>query len=326
MLRKLGFPSSTATIITLLAQQTGHQLALPETVLREYLSQRRRDLTTKVDAVRKGIAEMTGSAVEWEGRESWHGVVYPDVEEVITALELSVRKTFHVLDLTLDAARGALFREADRQAPAQTGDKAGGARDASIWLTTLDACKTASPAEVYFVSADGDFGSDGVLRRELAAEAPRNLRYCGGIDTVISALADPDETAQDEALKVFRTSNVRQAVAADLTNSAIIAEIMAVVPQMAGATIRSEGQQSLELDGNPAKVHGFRAGDTLFATGDLTWRSKRRYLLYHENIELGAVTVSFKVRNTVAVAMRPDGAIHGIQVVHRRPLTDIDIL
>ncbi len=143
---------------------------------------------------------------------------------------------------------------------------------------------------------------------QLAAEAPENLRYCGGIDTVITALADPDETAQAEAAKVFRTNNVRQAVAVDLTGPAIFAEIMAVLPQMAGATVRSEGQQLVELDGEPAKVHGFRAGDTLFATGDLTWRNKRTYLLYHENIEFGAVTLTFKVRNTVAVAMRPDGA------------------
>jgi hypothetical protein len=119
--------------------------------------------------------------------------------------------------------------------------------------------------------------------------------------------------------------NVRQAVAADLASSAIFGEISAVVPQMAGATIRSEGQHVVERVGEASKVHGFRAGDTLFATGDLAWRSKRTYRLYHDNIELGAVTVSFLVRNTVAVAMRPDGAIRAIQVLHRRPLTDIEV-
>lgn len=183
----------------------------------------------------------------------------------------------------------------------------------------------ASPADVFFVSADGDFGSAGTLRPELDGEAPANLRFCGGIDAVISALADPDETAQDEAVKVFRVENVRHAVAADLAGPTIFAEISTVVPQMARATVRSDGQHTVERVGEAAKVHGFRAGDTLFATGDLTWRSKRTYLLNLDNVELGAVAVSFQVRNTVAVAMRPDGAIRAVQVVHRRPITDVEV-
>lgn len=47
---------------------------------------------------------------------------------MIDAMASSIRESFQVLDLTLNAARGALFGEADRQAPAHTGDKAGGGR------------------------------------------------------------------------------------------------------------------------------------------------------------------------------------------------------
>src|SRR5207247_11398746 len=74
MLRKVGFPSSTTTVLALLSERTKHPLALPETVLREYLSQRRRELWTKVDAARKAIADMSGSAVAWDGQQSWQGL------------------------------------------------------------------------------------------------------------------------------------------------------------------------------------------------------------------------------------------------------------
>lgn len=47
--------------------------------------------------------------------------MYPDVNMVLGDLEASLRKAFQVPDLTRDAARGALFREADRLAPASTG-------------------------------------------------------------------------------------------------------------------------------------------------------------------------------------------------------------
>jgi hypothetical protein len=224
------------------------------------------------------------------------------------------------------AAKGGLQREAYRQAPASTGEKAGGARDASIWLTTLEQCRVASPAKVYLVAADADFGS-GCLRPELIDEAPPNLVYCHGVEKVLAELADPVDVPAGEPQAVLRTENVKQAVRQALTGPDVMYEIARAIPALTGTAVQSIGQTSIALERvpSPSKMHAYKAGDDLFVTAELEWRAQRQYV----DITSGAADrpvfdVRFKVKTLVIVVLTDAGAIRALSVARRGPIFDVD--
>lgn len=133
IVRAVGFPHDAAlSMVRILAERNRHTVALSESIWHQYLSHRRRDLEKKGKAAQAAVADLLGSGTGVAGREGWTGLRYPDVDTVIKEVEERLRTVFHVVPLTEAAAKAGLQREASRHAPASTGEKAGGARDASI--------------------------------------------------------------------------------------------------------------------------------------------------------------------------------------------------
>jgi hypothetical protein len=226
-LRSVAVPhDAVLTMILQLARQAGQRVALPEVVLREYLSHHRRDLISKIKAAQDAVQHLLGAQDDWANRETWRFLDYPDVDAAVAAMDHRLRTEFHTLVLTEAVAKGGLFREIDRKAPASTdlSKKGSGARDATIWLTVLEQC-TASPGEqIFFVANDSDFGTQS-LRPDLVPEAPANLVYCHGLAAVLQYLADPDQTAAEEARKAMYTSEVRDAMSRILSSWEVLNEI-----------------------------------------------------------------------------------------------------
>ena len=132
------------------AEQTGHDLVLPEVVVEEYLAHYQHEIEQAVKRVRDGIDDLHRLIPSWAGETAFLRSVEKFAEKTRRD---KLAQLFRVHPTPKDAWREALFREAHRRPPAKTswekGKPGSGARDVAIWLTTLDACLS-SQEETYF--------------------------------------------------------------------------------------------------------------------------------------------------------------------------------
>ncbi|WP_030303125.1 PIN domain-containing protein [Streptomyces katrae] len=142
----------------------------------------------------------------------WETVSHPrraQPEEVRSHWRDRYAEIVHILQTSPQAYQQALFREANLLAPCKAIGKDGhktGARDAAIWLTAVEYARDNPGQSVYFVTADGDFGTADSLpdqmAQDLARLGGRFVRYTSLTD-VLTKFASPvtiDEETVKEAL------------------------------------------------------------------------------------------------------------------------------
>ena len=215
-----------AAMLQTLAEQAGHELALPEIVLEEHLAHYRRDVEDAEARRRAAVSDLRNRLGRWvfEDRP-------PSLDQAVMHRMHRLQLMFRIIRTPDGAARESLLREARRQLPAKTSlEGAGaGARDVAIWLTAISACRDSGKA-TYFVSADNAAFGKGKLKPELSAEVAahlgdraRDFHYCHGMDALLGEFAIKlPEVPVGEGIAA--AAPVREAVSAVLDGPDVFAE------------------------------------------------------------------------------------------------------
>ena len=314
------------------AVETGHDLVLPEVVAEEYMAHYQHEIRQALKGVRDGIDDLHRLIPSWTGETAF-------LREVETFAEKSCRdklaQLFRIHPTPKDAWREALFREAHRRPPAKTswekGKPGSGARDAAIWLTTLDAC-LGSRVETYFVTTNSsDFGKGGSLRPELAQELNDRLGqdalfcYCSGISDLMSQLGI--EAVPPPADDMIGSADaVQAAVETALTDDQVDFEFVAAIPNLAlkfaGAF---KGVRDLRFDGRKDKVQAYRIGEDIWACARGAWEGWNECSVFWRPelvpaAQARSVRLNFKVNATVVMQLDAEGTIVAAEVTDRSRL------
>jgi PIN domain len=337
-LRGKGPDGALLHMLQKVAQQTGHELVLPEMVVEEYVAHYRHEVELAVKLVRDGVDELRRLIPRWSGEAAFVRAVEEDAER-IRRDELG--KLFRTHPTPSDAWREALVRESSRRPPAKTGweegKPGGGARDVVIWLTILDACQS-SRQETYFVSRNSsDFGKDGSLRPELARELHDRLgqdahllQYCADVPMLMSRLGIENVPAPDAAA-IGSAHSVLEAVGTALSGDDVPFEFLSgasysVLNFVAGF----KGAQDVRFRRLQGKVEAYRIDRDIWACARGSWEaSANLWVLWKP--ELGPKTtgqnvrVDFTVTATVVMQLDHDGAIIAAEVTDRNRLVIVNV-
>ena len=189
------------------------RVALPEMVLIELLAQRKRHYASAIDKAQAAFNGLWSLQFgDSDGSEHW-----PAVDSIVNHVaewERLYRRTFEILPLTGEAAKEGLRREALRIRPAKPTGKEG-SRDVAIWMAVLEQARTAPDETVYFVTSNSnDFGKDGRLFPELAAEVAEAgvvITYLGDLKKALADFAERQPLDDDEADLPARVADPRTA-------------------------------------------------------------------------------------------------------------------
>lgn len=314
------------------AEQTGHDLVLPEVVAEEYLAHYQHEIGQAVKRVRDGIDDLHHLIPSWTGDTAFLRLVETVAEK---SCRDELAHLFRIHPTPKDAWQEALLREAHRRPPAKTswekGKPGSGARDAAIWLTTLDACLS-SREETYFVTTNSsDFGRGGSLRPELAQELHDRLgqdalfHYCSDIPDLMSQLGI--EAVSPPADDMIGSADaVQAAVETALADDQVDFEFIAGIPNFAlksaGAFV---GVRDLRFSGRKDKVEAHRIGDDIWACARGAWVGWNECSVFWRPevvpaAQVRRVRLNFKVNATVVMQLDAKGTIVAAEVTDRSRL------
>jgi hypothetical protein len=122
------------------AEQTDHELMLPEMVVEEYLSHYRRDVEVATKKAKDAFNDLRRQYPSWRGLAPSFGNV---AEEAEGSRRDELEQIFRIHPTPAGAWQEALIREARRRPPAKTSwDGPGsGARDVVIWPLLQARCE-----------------------------------------------------------------------------------------------------------------------------------------------------------------------------------------
>ena len=274
-------PSTSATMLRALAVETGHQLAIPQEVLDEYLAKLEREIRPLVE---QGDSERILTRVpHWLSRSDvargGAGATLPTVATVINERRESLTERpstrFVVLSTPEGAADEGIGREKLRRPPATDGHEA---RDVVVWLTAMDAAKKVSPSNLYFVSSDKGFREKDSksLRAELRAEAPPNLRFFPDVKSLIERLSCPSEPPAEVATKPEVLAAIEQTAiyGGHDPNHDLRRDLWGWLPE--GARRSDISSVAVSLVSDP-RIESRRCGDTTFTAVDAICRLQVQY-------------------------------------------------
>jgi hypothetical protein len=316
------------------AEDTGHEVVLPEMVLEEYLAHYRHDVGEAAQAARKGIKDLQRLVARWPGNADSLRSLEDSAEQGRRA---EITDMFRIHPVPAGAWREAMLREARRLPPAKTSweQPGSGARDVAVWLAVLDAC-VVSRQQAYFVSDNSsDFGRGGTLRPELAREARGRLgahagmlTYCPDIPALMSHLgtAGAQAPGQDE---IASASLVTAAVTAALAEDSAQFELMSGIPNVALKVIGNFSQsRDIEVERLTAETEAFQVGTDIWACAGGIWRGRTAtWVFWKPELGLGAaaagrnIDVSFTVGATVIMQLYAAGAVTSADITDRGRIT-----
>ena len=320
------------------AEDTGHEVVLPEMVLEEYLAHYRHDVGEAAHAARRGIRDLQRLVARWPGTADSMRSLEDSAEEGRRA---EITDMFRIHPVPAGAWREAMVREARRQPPAKTSweQLGSGARDVAVWLAVLDAC-AASTGQAYFVSDNSsDFGRGGALRPELDQEARGRLgaqagmlTYCPDIPALMSHLgtAGAQVPGQDE---IAAASPVTAAVAAALAEDSAQFELMSGIPNVTLKVVGNFGEpRDIEFERLTAETEAFQVGSDTWAFARGIWRGRTStWVCWKPELGLGAaaagrnMNVSFTVGATVIMQLDASGAVSSADVTDRGRITVTEV-
>lgn len=254
-------------VLLAVARACKQDVLLPQIVADEFLAHRLHEAQTTITAAQAAAKRLARIAPGWARPTQW-----PDPEAIVSPVKATLEMKLPSMPRTNGIAEKALRREAYRQAPASRDwDNPGGARDAAVWLTALDAARTGGET-VYLVSGEARaFGKNGRLLPELQAEADAlptgKIVYCGGLEGLLHKLAEP------------RTLPLTATDLAEAPQSSAAAD---EIFRWAGIPLFSEqpwADQHVVEYSPPVftsareEVHAYRVDDTTWATFHAKWTS-----------------------------------------------------
>jgi hypothetical protein len=319
------------------AEQTGHDLVLPEMVAEEYLAHYRRDVEESTQRVKDGIDKLHRLVPRWPGETSFLRSVAEGAE---LARRAQLEDLFHIHPAPAEAWREAMMREASRRPPAKTaweqGKPGSGARDAAVWLTVLDACASSRQVAYFVTGNSSDFGKDSVLRAELAQEARARLgqdadllRYCSDIPDLMGQLGTASAQPPGEE-EIGAAGQVAAAVEAALADDDVPFEFMSAIPSVALKVVGDfHGVRDLRLERLQGKAEAYQLGKDTWACARGVWHG-RTSLWVCWKPELGvpvagrSVTLSFTVSATIVMQVDGSGAITAAEVTGRGRIASIE--
>jgi hypothetical protein len=319
------------------AEQAGHGLVLPEMVAEEYLAHYRHDVEEAARRAGEGFEALHRLVPRWPGDARL-------LRSVAESAELGRRSQlgdlFRIHPAPDGAWRESVMREASRRPPAKTsweaGKPGGGARDAVVWLTVLDAC-AGSREEAYFVTGNSsDFGKGGVLREELAQEVRERLgedagllRYCPGIPALMSQLGTVSAQPPGEE-EIGAAGQVTAAVEAALAADDVPFDLMSAIPSVSLKVVGGfSGVQDVRLERLQGKAEAYQLGNDTWASVRAMWHG-RTSLWVCWKPELGVpvagrkVALSFTVSATVVMQLDGSGAITAAEVTDRGRIAAVE--
>lgn len=315
-----------------IAQQTGHDLVLPEMVSEEHLARYRHEVESATVQVEKAERALHRLVPSWPVETPSADIV---IKEAVDARKAQLERIFRIHPTPEGAHREALQREANRRRPAKTSwDAAGaGARDVVIWLTALDACRTGR-TETYFVTENStDFGKDGSLWPELAHDLDQHLgqdvglfHYCPNIADLMTQLA-VDRVQGPDSDSISGAASVRAAVEVALTDGEAFMELASAIPNLTYKFVGAfEGVRDIRLDRLQGPVEAYRIGDTVWACGRGRWAGWKDFTVvwkpeFAPLARNRGVQVDFTVTATVVMQLDQSGVIVDAEVTDRSRLS-----
>lgn len=252
-------PLRSASIDALLriAREHGQEVAIPEIVLHESINARYDSVRAEIEKLRKALADASNFF-------EVPPIYLPDIDEVVTKWEQSVRSLFRIIPDKPEHALESLRREARRVRPASKGR---GARDSLIWLTIIYHAEP-NRNEHFFVSQNtNDFeGSETNLRSELLSEIHQlgvNLNYTSSLDALLTQLApsiDFSVSHSDASSEEHKTQ-----ILYELLLNPVIDDLL---DARGNETLNG---LKLELD-SVVTHHAYQVGDTLLVSAKTLWK------------------------------------------------------
>ncbi len=318
------------------AEQTGHELVLPEFVVEEYLAHYRHKVDVVTNKARDAIDALRHLYPSWPGEAPSFG---PVAEMAETDCREKLGQIFRTHPTPGGALQKGLLREARREPPAKRSwDKPGsGARDVVIWLTILDACK-ASDIENYFVTANGaDFGKEGSLWPELVQDLHDELgqkaglfHYCADIPMLMDQLSIERVPPPDDAT-IGSAAPVRTAVEAAVTEGQAWFEFMPGIGNDLAMKFVSafEAIRDLRFERLQGKVEAYRIGGSVWASARGKWAGWKDFSVtwkpeFVPSAQSRIVRVDFTVNATVVMQLGQDGVISDAEVVDRSRIVIVE--
>jgi hypothetical protein len=323
----------TLTMLRTIAQETNHELGLPEMALIEHLAHFRHETEVAHQKLRGAVRDLQRLAPFWPGQ-----VTAPfDVDAAVRHRTQQVGGVMRILKTPQQAPLHALDREASRQLPAKTSwDCPGaGARDVAVWLTALDACREAQSA-TYFVSQDKDAFGEKQLHPELSADVLAVLgdgadqfHYCYGIDALLDELADKQEHRLNRD-KIAAAEPVREAVRIALAGPDVYFELLNSAARFAGHQFSASSPEIHDLNLLSARqITAYQTGNTTWATARSKWSGRKDFTVHPStgptDLRPGVlVQIRFTVTTTLVMQLDPAGDVVSAEVSGRSRYTDIE--
>ena len=313
------------------AQETSHDLVLPQIVAEEYLARYRHDVQVALKQATDAIDKIRHLFPSWPGQ-------VPSLTSVDEAAEEDRRRQleliFQIHPTPNGASYKALVREARRHPPAKTSwdVSGGGARDVVVWLTILDACRVRG-VETYFVSGNSsDFGRDGLLRQELVQDLTDLLganahlfHYCNDIPDLMGTLGVQTVQAPADS-SIGSAIPVRMAIEAALTDNQAFFEFMSAIPDLPLRLVGGwEGLSELRFERLQDRVEAYRIGESMWACAQGKWSGRRDFSIawrpeFVPSAQSRMIHVTFTVNATVVMQLNQDGTIAAAEVADRSRL------
>ncbi|MFE2823469.1 PIN domain-containing protein [Streptomyces sp. NPDC059271] len=317
-LRHAAFPHGPILgMLRKIAEVHQRALVLPEMVAVEHVAHHKHDIEQALGAARRALTVLEGTF----GQDLVSSLGSLTGHDAAEMRRQQLESVFQILPTPAGAAEEALRREANRLPPAEqtwsTNDgkpvKARGARDSVIWLTLLAAAK-ATGHDLWFVSQDQDFGKDDfhpALRQEararLVGDDQRLRLLSGGVDQLLSELADPGTVPQDLP-KSLQSPVVAHAVNIAIKNANLFMGLLP--PRPAGTDWLSSGITLEELTVKRSKA--YTVGDALWVSAHVHCRAAKIYNFAYADGQVGVnltpQTVKAPVKFEAALLLEFDGA------------------
>lgn len=319
------------------AEQTGHDLVLPEVVVEEYMAHYAHEVELAAKKVRDGVDELRRLIPRWAADPALLRSVEEDAADLRRG---KLGELFRVHPTPGGAWRESMIREASRRPPAKSSwenGKAGGARDVAIWLTVLDACQSSREATYFVTENSSDFGRNGSLRPELAKEADDRLghdadllRYCPGIPALMSQLGIENAQPPDDGT-ISSAGQVLAAIETALAGDDVPFEFMSGIANSALKVAGGFGRvQDLRFKRLQGKVEAYRIDDGAWACARGVWEGwTSLWVLWKPELGPSAsgrqVRLDFTVSATVVMQINDQGAIVAAEVTDRSRLVAVEV-
>jgi PIN domain len=272
-------------LLRAIATHTGHVLAIPSLVEQEFLAAFARDVAEVSDEIENAVKKLMTLDREWAGPP----LSMPNPDSAAEAIRVRLREIFTILETTPESSLKALQREITRQPPAYEGGGSGlGARDAAIWLTTLEALRL---EQVYFVARDkrayGELVLHPSLQQEADAIAQGQLRFCPEVVNLLDLLAQETEYPTDEVRRLASSELARSELSEALKAPLALGQIISYLP------VTTESFPSWMASTEP-NVEAIEIGETrAYAVADRRWVCSRIRWAVRQTVTINQATPNF---------------------------------